>query len=921
MSRNRKLQAIVVLSALVLQLMAGALPALAVGELGGTASVNVHEVLSGSQTPFIFTITNTGDPNDAPADTINGEVPDPSVRWVRIGPMQQRVGGTLVPANSGAAGWTGTAVHLDGDNKQDAVEFKGGTLAAGDTLQFTVWADASHLPADRAIDWKIELSDSPDGDTITEAGAVAPGDLTTGIRVLDVETVTAAAPNGVIDNSATADQSNLVYETKVTNYASVPLPVTPTLRSSDPNDTIGTQGVTTINPNASATFNFPVDLSSSTATRTITGDAVSGTAANAGDENAPPLTVQPAPSFAYGDNSLQPMAAVSGVTKTFVLSLTKSNPPSVALSPASTLTFTKGSQTFSTHLAAITPMGAGNDTKLLTFAPVTIPGSPLTRDWDGLYTPTLSLVGTDGNDASLSTGLSNAGVLGADQFEIDNLIPDVDADILPPKRTGTIDQVDANGTPVAKDGQSLKFGGAIKKTAGGLPDTTAMVTACYIVYKVDGVEQSRSGNLSGPNCTNAAGSISGSGAAGSTIPESLASLAVVVTDLAGNATVETQSLEAVRIDNKLPTMAAAFTGCGTSPATGCKDLETIRVNFSEPVIGDFQPFDFLVDGNPVLSAAEANCTTQGTVTFCRQVVLTLLEAFAKDDKPVVDYQFRDLPPMRAKPVDAPSNQMPLTKVMTAIDGILPDLPTLTAVSQDGQGTAGEPVVNNRAAQPYGTGSATAFYTNQGTPTFSIGNVADGYRVIVALDTNGIADYQDVETVAGGVTTPPDQVIASCLANAATNACTATSALAPGDYNILVAAKDAGDNLSMGRDAMAGKRALPGILVIDNTAPAATGFAPVAATKDITASFDEALGFGRNTAADWIARKYVSDDDITRFTTQSVTGTGASRVIRIGSATYVAGDANQLLYSYQGPANNRYQDRAGNYLGNVVLTLP
>jgi hypothetical protein len=909
------------LSALVFQLLASALPALALGEVGGTASVDVHEVIAGTQTPFVFTVTNTGDANDDVESVIGGESPDPSLQWVRIGTTTQRVGGTLVPANaSGPTGWGSNAVHLDGDGVKDAVVFTGGSLAPGDSANFTVWADAVSLPADRSIEWKIELSDSPDGDTISEAGGVLPSDLVTTIKVLEVKSVAIAAPGGAVDGTATADQANLVYETVVANHASVALPVDPSLTSNNTGDAVTDNAAVSLAPAEERTFSFPVDLGTDTSSRTFTADAVSGSAANASDKVSAPLTVQAAAAFAYVDNTLQPIASVSGASKVFTLSVAKSNPPAVSLNNA-TLTLTKGSQTFSTNLAAATPFGANNDTQILTFAPVTIPGSRLTKDWDGNFTPSLTVAGSDGNESTVSKSVTN---FFDDTFEIDNLVPDVVANIKPPKRTGTIDQVDANGTAVAKDGQTLTFGGTIKKTAGGLADSTATVTSCFIVYKdSDGIEQKRSANLSGPGCKNTAGAITGSNAAASAMPESLASLAVVVTDLAGNVTVETQSTDAVRIDNLAPSMVSAVTGCGPNPAAGCDPFKTIRVNLSEPVIGNFEPFDFLVNGNPVAMATEANCQTQGTVTFCRQVVLTLVQSFKEDDKPTVDYQFRAIP-TRSNATDAPTNALPTAKILTALDGIVPGLPTLDTVTQDGLNASGAPVSNARGPQHYGdaTSTATAFYTNQNQMTFNIGALADGYKAVVAINDNGIADFQDQPTTVSGSIVPADTLIVpSCEADGATVSCAASSALASGEYDILVTALDAGGNYALGTTGPnAGKRALPAKLVVDNAAPSATGFAPVAATKDISVTFSEALGFGRNTAADWIARNRVSDEDITRYTTASVSGTDETRTVRISSATYTAGSANQLLYTYQGQPNNRYQDRAGNYLGDQMLSL-
>jgi hypothetical protein len=919
MSRKLKLQSIVLLVALVGSTFGVAFPAYAL-PAGAAVSLDIVEVLSGQQNTFLFDVTNTG----APGSELPPSAADPTIDWVRIRPAVTGGLGTFTPDSAASGGWTPSLFDMDGDDVNDAVEFTGGAIAPADTGQFTVVATASALPADETVGWIIEVSDN-NGQNIKRA-ANTP---TTTIRVLNVETVAVSGPDGAIDGTATAGQPNLTVNSVVKNYGTADLSVDPSLSSNVAGDTITDQDAATVVAGDQGTFTFPVSLANNTTGRTFTGDALAP-GADAMEAISNTLTVQAAAAFAYVNNTLQPRAAVSGAVKEFALTVNKTNPPAVTFDTTDVdgdgiiteLTFTHqtdSAKSFSTTLASPPSVGNGNGNQSLTFEDITIPGDPLSRDFDGVYNLSLRIDGTDDNGAPVDRTVTPSNT-----FEIDNLIPHIEPNILAPGCPGTNCQVNPDNVPTAANGQTLTFNGPIKQGAepADPADTTAAITECWLVITdLANIELQRTAVT---GCTNNNGNLSGSAPldAGS-LASGRAFVEVVASDLAGNTTALVRSTGFVLVDNEIPAIlgggepGGTETGCGPNAAPMCDDLKTIRVNLSEAVTGDFQPFDFFVDGDVVVTATEAQCKTPvATRTFCSQVVLTLLNGFGEDDTPTVDYEFRTLPPTRARHADGATHQLPLTALVDAADGIVPDLPTLDTVTQDGVDAAGAPVSNAKGPQD------GAFYTNQEGPTFRIAGLALNYRGLIALDTNGVEDFQNepVRDENGNVVAPADRVVADCVSPGSFVDCESSEEIG-GDasYTILVASLDREGNLSQGRTgALAGLRARPETLVIDNVAPQAASFT-TAGVSDLEASFDEVLGFGRDFAADWFPRKSLPNGKFQGFTASGVSGSGASRTVTVDDPDYTPGAADQLLYTLRGTADTRYQDRAGNYLGNFILS--
>ncbi len=821
---------------------------------------------------------------------------DPRVNYVRIG---SDTPGAFNITNGTAAGWT-----FDIDSEGNA-RFRAGSLAPGQSQQFTLTTGSAVPATDLAGDWLVEVSDN-NGQQIVKQRPATVGALTTTIRVLSVDSVAPSAPAGVLDGTATANQTGVGYQSIVSNHGSAPLTVTPTLSSSGDSVT-SSPSPTTINPGANQTFPFTVTLGNA-GTRQFTADATAS-GADAVDLKSANLVIQPAAQFAYKANTLSPLASSSGVSRSFTLSVDKTNPPSVTFDYSqSVLTFSKlGLPSFSTTLASAPATGNGTQSVGLQFAPVTIPtpggGDPTA--YDGQWTPELTLKGTDDNGAAVSRTVSIT-----NNFEIDNLIP-----VVLPTLSAPSGQVNPDNQPVVKDGNTLTFGGTIKKGPGAADpaDPSATITACDLVVLSPALAEVSRTAVPLTVCKNTGGNITGSQAPASLgVPAGFVRLDVAAADGAGNGSGLTPS-NLVAIDNVAPALTDATTGCGAAgraASATCDDFSTIRVRLSEHTKGSDQlnAADFSVFDNIVVKAdmrdsrsLAAPCTQ---AQFCDLAILTLGQAIGEDETPAVVYEFNALP-TRTRPADGPKNNL-ADGALDTIDGIVPDLPSLGAVSQNGVDNSGSPV-----SEPVGK-QGSSFYTNDATPTFSITGLGAGYTAIVSIDNNGNGNYDE----------GTDQVLTECESSGATADCDGSGISLDGTYNILISSTDADGNLSSGRSGtLAGKTGRPETLVLDRVAPAATGFSSVAATRTVSVAFDESVNRGRDFAEDWFVYTLVNGVR-KRLVVGNVDGAGASRDIHIAETEdRWTGSASETKFSFNGLPSERYRDLAGNYLGDFDMLAP
>ncbi|MEA2452320.1 MAG: hypothetical protein QOG04_1030 [Actinomycetota bacterium] len=902
MSRIMKLQSLLVVFAVVISSLIVAVPAFAA--FGGTVTFanGAGNAISGLTQTYAFKVVNSGT-GAIGAGGVTARAGDPSINYVRF--KAENPFGEIVPTQPNAlAGWDYSLRDTDSDLIMDTVIYKNTDAAqkiapadtAGKTFSFS--ATAPTVAVDQAIKWSVQISS--DGGTTGKSLAGTP---TTTVRPLVVTAVNLAGPVGATDGTVTTGQPNISVASVVQNYGSDALVVDPSLASNNPTDTVTDLPAVSIDPGQNVTFPFNVDLGSATTARSFTASASAPGATAASIGGAAITGFESAPTFSYpAANTVSPGAGVSGSSATFAMNLNKDNtPPSVDFNLANTLlTFSDtAGHNFSTSLA--TPTNTTRDAQSLglAFASVTIPGSAATRDYDGVYSGSLTVSGTDSNGAPVLQTIS----LGDDRYEIDNLVPYVLPTLTGPNGQ-TVKDSSNQDVPVARDGQTLTIGGSIKKSAdaGAPADATATITDCWLVVEDAANAPVSRTPIALSNCKSTAGTISGTTTLQSGgLPAGNAYVSMIVKDVAGNSTQEIRS-SAVIIDNLAPVITSAITGCGAGAAVGCVDQSTIRVFLSEPVKGDFLAADFMVTSHVVSSASSA-CTA---TTACSSVTLTLGDTFTDDARPTVKYAFQGVAPVRTQPADGPKQTL-AGATLTAADGIVPDLPTLDTVTQDGRNADGSAVSNPRAEQD------GAFYTNQEAPVFEIGGLAQFYTGLVAIDTNNSGDYEP----------NTDQIVAQCIVEAAAADSVSCPAAAPlggdGSYSLLVASRDGQGNLSKGSDlALDGKSGRPAALIIDNVAPTPSGY--TATGTDLVVAFSEPLGFGRDAFVDWLPREILANGKRESFDVSSVSGTGASRTVAIDDTDYVVGDADELIYNLEGTTNEAYQDRAGNYLGDKFILV-
>jgi hypothetical protein len=928
-----RIQSLMVVLAILAGMIATAVPASAVVAGTATLAQSSRNVLSGAtlETGYLFTVSNGG----SAAGTIETLDPgDSDINWVRVG---ADLPGTFTLTNgSGDHGFNNVDVDSEGN-----LRFRGGALPPGEDASFLVVAQAAQVAQDTAADWIVEVSDD-NGRSIEKQSAPAtdPGALTTTIRVLNLDSVAVTSPPGVVsDLVATAGQTGIHVASKVSNHGIAPLTVTPELSSSAAGDTVRsvTPTTATLNPGESTVFDFVVDLGSAASRQFSAGATAPG--AEAPKLLSSALATEAAAGFNYINNSLTPKASSSGRSVSFIVSVNKTNQPSVTFDAANTvLKFTKQTdptQTFSTTLATGSTTGRGPQTIGLSFNPVTIPG-PLNAE--GLWTPSLAIKGTDDNGADVTNGFQIT-----NNFEIDNLVPFVFPTIAP----NTAGQSNEFGNPVTKDGQQLNIGGSVRTgpNNGLTPDPvdpTAAVTVCdLVVLTRANVEVNRLGVPIGPSgCRNNAGALAGSSApAALGIADGLVRVDIAASDVAGNTSPVTPSAGVVVIDNIAPALYEAVTGCGPQGGTGCVNGNTMRVFFREGVRANLLPTDFSVAGSAVRSvttryigdySTDANgvshpdetkpgaaCATPSptatnpmpTAPFCNVAILDLVNAsnpsanaIGADGTPITRFTFAEAPG-RSRPKDGPGTTM-ADWTTTAIDGIVPALPSLGGVSQVGLDNSGGSTTTYYGKQGDG------FYTNQVSPTFRLTGLGAGYTGIVAEDVNNNGTYEPAT----------DTDLARCLAGGASLDCDASRALVANTTTpILVTSLDAGGNLAQ---AQTGERAKLESLVVDQSAPTATSYLATLAPRKVAVSFgtesDDALARGRDFAEDWFV--YARNNGVLkRLVVGTVDGTDNTRNLNIPSSeSKYTGTADSVKYSFNGLPSERYQDKAGNYLTDFTL---
>jgi hypothetical protein len=749
------------------------------------------------------------------------------------------------------SGWTATWNQATG-----RVFFSGSTIGNGNGIQaapsalFTINANVLRQAADATRGWSVLLSNDG-GSSFSSATASATGTLTSAIKVLKVVSVTVTAPAGAADGDVTEGQSVSVQEV-VQNAGSGALSVTPSLSSADISPNPATPpAAQTIASASQATYTFNnVTFGSKPANghKAVLAGGATAPGANALGASSQQITIMGQAVFSYVANSLQPRDVVPGSAYAFQLSVSKTGDVAVP-TLAATLNIGPTNQ-FSANLASVNPasVAGGNATYALTFASTTVPLSIP----DGNYTPTLTITGSDQNGFGINT---QPGVL--NQVNLDRLAPVVTPTITPPASRV------AGAAPAATNGKSNTLGGSISD--GGTACSGCAVSGAFI----------RELNASGGTVkddpvtvTNSGGTISGTFTTTFDPSTTAMQLYVTATDSAGNPT-QGISTPPTPVDTIAPAVSSARTGGGTSDASRIDVFLTERVATAAMLPSDWNVLNHTVT-NAVAAAPD-------TTTGFDHVVLTVANpTLAGDETPTVQYSPSDA----TRASDRVAIALP-NKGVTAADGIIPALPTITDVSGHGRQTDG-------------------YYTNATQPVFTIGSVSDGQTVRVYRDSNGNGAIDAGEPQLGQATAT------------GTTATVTSSSLGTIDqtFQFLVRTTDTANNV--------GPTAADQ-LHLDFTVP--TALSATASGNTITVAFSEPLAYGREAAADWYASG-ATEGAAYNFGIGSVSGSGPSRALTIQDANFSATTStlSSVAYDFQGTVVQRYTDAAGNVLSNFTKSV-
>lgn len=752
-------------------------------------------------------------------------------------------------------GWTSTLTS----EGLFLLETEESTIGPGGSAVFTVTANVSRPSVDVSRRWRVYLS-SDGGQTNAEAEPTTPGALDTTIRVLQVTGVTLTAPAGVVDNSATQQQTADV-RVDVFNAGSGTLDVTADLFV-DPNDP---DNSTTADTSCSAT---PTSVLAQTAASfactatfgnpgelTLIGDA-SATGADGLAASSPLITVMSKVALTYNAQSLQPTDVSPGNAYTFRLSVDKDGQVAATIDQANTtLTFGPNGE-FQASLAEPATFPPGdNNTVLLEFVPTTVPTTiPDSNAPVGGYTPSLVVTGTDENDLGFEISPSIG-----DKISVDSLGPDLELSFTPPP--SRVEGAD----PAASNGQTQDLGGTVEDR-GSLCRTCPIVSSVLRQYNSAG--QPISPDIS-VEISNNGGTLSGSYSGDYDPNARSVELVVTASDLAGNPT--TEASNRVDVDNILPNLVSARSG----GADG-RDRTRIVAILDERVAvsAAMSPSDWAVAGHRVV-AAEPQPSSRGF----NRVQLTVDPPLGRNEVTSLTYQ----PSAATRAFDRVGLEV-VNTTLTVADGIIPQLPEVDLIGglprQDGQ-----------------------FWINDDTPDVTVSQVDPGDTVSIYQDNNGN----------GQIDEGTDTLKSSCPVFAGNSVTCTLSSFGTVNQTVTLLLRSHDANSNQGPTAVEA-------LTLDFVPPAIT--AAELSGDDIVVTFNDVLTDlrGRNHTFDWVVRADDGGEPV-KFPPQSVSGSRDSRTLHGNGDWSQAGvTVTDVVYDYNGPEGDRYADRAGNDLPNQVFTL-
>ncbi|MGH2691132.1 MAG: hypothetical protein ACRDHM_01360 [Actinomycetota bacterium] len=885
---------------LVIGLFLGVFPASA--SAVATASVNIHNVLAG-QAGKAFTINVTN------AETALVGKP---IKEVRILPPT----GRIEAVGGSAPGFA--QVALLGSNPTE-VRFRGGTIAPGGNLSFTIIGD---ITTQRAVDsgdnWLVRVSsDFLNTSAATGAGANA---LTTTVRQLQVQNVAVVSPTLAADDrdgdgnpEVTGTQGGVCVRTRVFNASAFALNVTPSLALSGgaANGTVGparpatpgsdcsgapiSNGDDVINGGTSKDFDFLTSYTNPTSkqVRSLTGTAAAdgaSTPSTAAPDDvfiaARNIAVEPKADLTYVLDTLRPRAVVPGSTgKVFTISIDKRPAQSP---PLPTVTGAFSSAFCNTTIATPTSLPDGQRLNQgVEFNPCNIANIT-----DDRYPVTITLGYTDAN------GLvqPNSPLAGVESVRLDSLIPNVNIDLTPPAS-----QVQAvpPTEPAVTDGQAFDVSGTVTDTdpttdteVGCGPAPAALtctldsvVLEQYTLTALEGGGGSAGApiDITGDCSLDSSGNITCSDITADFAAATQSTRVVATaTDEAG---LPGEGIDAlVDVDNVIPDITDGLATRGPVDS----QRRNIKARFTEAAQDSNNGLDWSCATSSVHPIA---AVTQPADKRSADLV-TATDLHADVPNGVCTYQ----PSIASNPYhDRVGLEMTTPQSIPLTDGIEPLAPTFVSV-------------NGSAAQDDGK-----FYFNDSTPEIVLSNgtnsaedpaIADGYDVEVYKESNGEEGLQR---------TGDDRI---CLDTAGGDEITLSCDFGPAEdeadvYGVTI---DIHDNVG---------RVTNAILVLDLTRPVLE--AAVATGTNVTLSFSEILNGGSDVSNHWTffaVRDFNGERN--GFNVRGITAPARDvRVLDVSGgeyspATHTPHSVRWIFDPVPELNQTRYVDRAGNELLDIFL---
>jgi hypothetical protein len=744
------------------------------------------------------------------------------------------------------------------------ITYRGGSLRPGGSVDITFPANVSAPQArDLLGDFRVQVS----SDNFQNASN-APGSLFATVQVLEIiqSGLKAVAPTnadnskGVTDGTGTAGQA-VTFGTEIKNYAQSSLSVLAGVTSSGPGDTGGTRTVSVPGNGGTATTTVPVQLSEAAGVRTITATATA-TGAEAATKTA---------SFTAEAQALLNPASIDGTrvksgpgsARDFVINVAKSNPPAVDTLSAK-LVF--GSNECGVVGAPTYPRGTSS--QQLTFRCASVSGA------DGVLPASVVYSLTDDNLAGYGR------TVGVGNIIIDNIAPILDLVVgLPNDRDGDLQTAVKNGDTITVSG-NIQNAGDLAGNAVRVVLSPNAGDPVVINAPVSGSGETRTFSGSASPSWNAAATSFGATAS--------------IADTADN-TGSTEAPTRTTIDLAAPTLVYE-TSPGQLNYGEIVDDTTIEVTYSDAtkVRGGCDPGMWFIDGQlNRVSAVAAGDGKDCKDTDSKTRRLTLRSPLQVDQTPTVTFDpvGARTPLANRRPVKDSAGNDAVRQTIDTISRLVPAAPQIVKLERKDSASS-----TGAFEDAYLDTEEGRYYTNVAG--------ADALRLTVA----GVKQNYTVQVLRNGAVVAERKFTAAPSLGASSYngdilvPMTTTDGPAPFSVRFVSATSNTGDGT-------------PFTVVLDRAAPT-LGAATISGST-VRAAFSEKIVLGSDFADNWFVSEMVQGESgQVRRTVNVDTVTPDGLTARSLQVTLL--DTSKFAgIDYFVQSGTRYEDRAGNTLGNTL----